>query len=219
MGGMRHVDMRKLPAAAQEERRRQVIGLRQAGMTHDAIAAQVGLTPTGVFDICKRYAGRGAAGLKSGPRGPEPGYGRLLGAGQEAETRDLIRRHMPDGLGLPFALWSRPAVRELIWQRFGVRLAVRTTGTYPTWRAGGLHGPEAAAAGLRAGPGGGPAVAAAGTTRPSRPGPGPKGAASSGATRPGCDRMTCAAAATRPAAARRRCGPTTGGPTSASSRP
>lgn len=29
---MKHVDMRKLPAAAQEERRRQVIGLRQAGM-------------------------------------------------------------------------------------------------------------------------------------------------------------------------------------------
>jgi hypothetical protein len=29
---MKHVDMRKLPAAAQEERRRQVIGLRQAGL-------------------------------------------------------------------------------------------------------------------------------------------------------------------------------------------
>ena len=48
---MKHVDMRKLPAAAQEERRRQVIGLRQAGLTYDAIAARVGLTRTGVFDI------------------------------------------------------------------------------------------------------------------------------------------------------------------------
>ena len=72
---MKHVDLRKLPAAAQEERRRQVIGLRQAGMTYDAIAAQVGLTRTGVFDICQRFAERGAAGLKTGPRGPEPGYG------------------------------------------------------------------------------------------------------------------------------------------------
>jgi hypothetical protein len=41
------VDMRKLPAAAQEERRRQVIGLRQRGMTYKAIAAQVGLSRTG----------------------------------------------------------------------------------------------------------------------------------------------------------------------------
>jgi transposase len=103
---MKHVDMRKLPAAAQEERRRQVIGLRQAGMTYDAIAAQVGLTPTGVFDICKRYTERGAAGLRTGPRGPEPGHGRFLDAEQEAAVRELIRR------------------------RFGVRLAVRTMGRY-----------------------------------------------------------------------------------------
>src|SRR4051794_3067702 len=130
VGGMKHVDMRKLPAAAQEERRPQVIGLRQAGQTYDAIAAQVGLSPTGVFDICKRYAERGAAGLKTGPRGPEPGYGRFLDADQEAEARRLVQRLTPDELDLPFALWSRAAVRELIRQRFGVRLAVRTMGTY-----------------------------------------------------------------------------------------
>src|SRR3954451_1222516 len=130
MGSMKHVDMRKLPAAAQEERRRQVIGLRQGGMTYEAIAAQVGLSPTGVLNICHRYAERGAVGLKSGPRGPEPGHGRFLSAKQEAEAGDLIRRHTPDALDLPFALWSRAAVRELIWQRFRVRLAVRTMGTY-----------------------------------------------------------------------------------------
>ncbi len=48
---MKHVDMRKLPAAAQEERRRQVIGLRESGLTYEAIAVQVGLTRTGVFNI------------------------------------------------------------------------------------------------------------------------------------------------------------------------
>src|SRR5215218_1068903 len=127
---MKHVDMRKLPAAAQEERRRQVIGLRQAGQTYDAIAAQVGLSPTGVFGICKRFAERGPAGLKAGPRGPGPGHGRFLDAGQERGARDLIRRHTPDELGLPFALWSRAAVRQLIRRRFGVRLAVRTMGTH-----------------------------------------------------------------------------------------
>jgi transposase len=107
-----------------------VIGLRQAGRTYDAIAAQVGLTRTGVFNICKRFAERGAAGLKSGPRGPEPGTGRLLEAAQEAEARDLICRCTPDELDLPFALWSRAAMSELIWRRFGVRLAVRTVGKY-----------------------------------------------------------------------------------------
>src|SRR4028119_724137 len=101
MGSMKHVDMRKLPAAAQEERRRQVIGLRQAGMTYEAIAVQVGLSATGVFNICQRYAERGAAGLKTGPRGPEPGHGRFLDADQEAEARDPIRRHPPPQLARP----------------------------------------------------------------------------------------------------------------------
>ncbi len=32
---MKHVDMRKLPPAAQEERRRQVIGLRESGLTYE----------------------------------------------------------------------------------------------------------------------------------------------------------------------------------------
>ena len=70
---MDHVDMRKLPAAAQEERRRQVVGLRESGLTYEAIAAQVGLTRTGVFNICRRFAEQGLAGLASGPRGPAPG--------------------------------------------------------------------------------------------------------------------------------------------------
>src|SRR5215210_3428316 len=209
---MKHVDMRKLPAAAQEERRRQVVGLRQAGMTYDAIAAQVGLTRTGVFDICKRFAERGAAGLKTGPRGPGAGHGRFLDAGQEAEARALVRRHTADELELPFALWSRAAVRELVRRRFRVRLAVRTMGTYlARWGFTAqkpLRGPMSRTR-RRCGAG------CDATTRPSRRGPRRRAAPSSGATRPACAPTTCAAAATRPGAARRRCGSTTSGPGSA----
>ena len=43
--------MRKLSAAAQEERRRQVIGLRQRGMTYQAVAELVGLSATGALNI------------------------------------------------------------------------------------------------------------------------------------------------------------------------
>ena len=122
--------MRKLAPAAQEERRRQVIGLRQSGLTYAAIAAQVGLSPTGVFDICRRFAREGAKGLVSKPRGRKPDEQRLLDTDQEAEIQALICRHTPDALGLPFALWSRAAVRALIARRCGVVLAVRTVGKY-----------------------------------------------------------------------------------------
>jgi transposase len=127
---MKHVDMRKLAPAAQEERRRQVIGLRQSGAGYAAIAAQVGLSQTGVFDICQRFAAKGKKGLISGKRGRKPDEQRLLTTAQEREIKRLIRRHMPDELGLDFALWSRAAVQALIRRQYGVRLAVRTTGTY-----------------------------------------------------------------------------------------
>lgn len=106
--------MRKLPAAAQEERRRQVVGLCDSGLTYEAIAAQVGLTRTGVFNICRRFAEQGLTRLASGPRGPAPGTGRFLQVEQEVQIRALISRQTLDELGLPFALWSRAAVRELI---------------------------------------------------------------------------------------------------------
>src|SRR4051794_24332857 len=127
---MKHVDMRKLPAAAQEERRRQVIGLRERGLTYGVIAAQVGLSRTGVFDICKRFAAEGGKGLVSQPRGRKPDEQRLLDAAQEAAVRRLICRRPPDELGLPFALWNRAAVCEVIRQRCGVVLAIRTVGKY-----------------------------------------------------------------------------------------
>jgi transposase len=122
--------MRKLPAAAQEERRRQVIGLRQSGMTYQEIADLVGLSRTGVFNICQRFEAEGAKGLVSKRPGRKPGEQRLLNPAQEAEIQALIRRHTPDELGLPFALWSRAAVRALIARHCGVELAVRTVGKY-----------------------------------------------------------------------------------------
>ena len=79
-----------------------------------ASLAQVGLSQTGVFDICQRFADKGKKGLVSGKRGRKPDEQRRLTTAQEREIKRLIYRHMPDDLGLDFALWSREAVRALI---------------------------------------------------------------------------------------------------------
>jgi transposase len=42
----------------------------------------------------------------------------------------LITDRCPDQLKLPFFLWTREAVRDLIEQRFGIRLSVWTVGRY-----------------------------------------------------------------------------------------
>src|SRR3954463_7789863 len=127
---MKHIDMRCLTPAAQEERRRQVVGLRESGLTYEAIGRQVGLSRNGVMDICKRYETRGLAGVRTRPSGPEVGTGRALTRPQERQIRRLICRATPDAYGLPYALWSRAAVAALVKQRCGVSLAVRSMGRY-----------------------------------------------------------------------------------------
>jgi hypothetical protein len=59
--------MRKLPAATQEERRRQVIGPRQTDLRSDRRPGRSDADR--VFDICKRFAAHGAKGLVSASAG------------------------------------------------------------------------------------------------------------------------------------------------------
>src|SRR5919112_199763 len=78
--------------------------------------------------------------MQSKPRGL-PAKGPLRPRGRLHRTRSRSagsaqavsaqpRGRKPDALGLPFALWSRAAVRALIARRCGVELAVRTVGKY-----------------------------------------------------------------------------------------
>ena len=122
--------MRSLGAEARAERRKRVIKLRRGGATYKAIAEQTGLSLTGVFNICKRYAQAGAKTLKDALRGRRQGEGRRLSAQQEAEIQKLIADKMPDQLKMPYALWSRPAVVAVIAERYGIVLPVRTMGHY-----------------------------------------------------------------------------------------
>lgn len=107
-----------------------MIRLRKAGHTYEEIATTTGLSRTGVFDICKRHEAAGAKALTDAPGGRSLGDGRRLDGAQEARVRKLITDRTPDQLKMPYALWTRAAVAELIVQLFGIKLAVRTMGLY-----------------------------------------------------------------------------------------
>ena len=69
--------------------------MSQRGLTYAAITAQIGLSRTGVFDICKRFAAERAKGLVSQPRGRKPNEQQLLDVAQEA----AVRRDLPASAG------------------------------------------------------------------------------------------------------------------------
>lgn len=70
----------------------------------------------------------GLKALVRAERGRAPGQGRTLSAAQEQGIRRRILDQAPDQLKLPFALWTRKAVGQLIWRRHGLRLPIRTLG-------------------------------------------------------------------------------------------
>jgi len=49
---------------------------------------------------------------------------------QEAQIKRFLIDKTPDQLKLPFALWTRDAVKLLIKQRFGIKMPIRTVGEY-----------------------------------------------------------------------------------------
>jgi len=125
---MRTRDGRALSASAQEVLRRTAVKAVRNGKTHQVVAALLGVRRQVVGRWVGRARNGGLPALKARRRGRPPGG--TLRPWQAAQiAKALVDRH-PDQLKLPFYLWTREAVAQLIEQRFGLRLSVWTVGRY-----------------------------------------------------------------------------------------
>ena len=123
-------DGRTLAIDVLNERRRRAVKLRRGGMSLRQVAHAVELSVPTVVAACAAHEAGGWAGVAVGTRGRKQGDGRRLTASQEAAVQRLICEKTPDQLKMPFALWSRTAVVQLIGARYGIVLPVRTMGHY-----------------------------------------------------------------------------------------
>lgn len=110
--------------------RRRAMKLMGAGWRQVDIAQAVGVHVRTVRQWGQHRREHGLASLVRDERGRREGEGRTLTAAREQEVRKLIADKLPDQLKLPFALWTRRAVAELIEQRYALKLPVRTMGEY-----------------------------------------------------------------------------------------
>ena len=123
-------DARELPPSAQEEKRKLAIKLWKKGNLIKDVAETVGVSANAVSGWIKRYKVEGPAALKARKRGVRPGTMRHLSEKQESLICKLIMDKAPDQLKLDYALWTRKAVRELIEQKTGLDMPIRTVGEY-----------------------------------------------------------------------------------------
>lgn len=121
-------DARKLDLIGKEDlRRRTVRAVIQQGLSKAETARVFGVSRTSVHSWIALYQENGEDGLT--PKRPgRPKCGGRLKGWQAATIVNIIKDHCPDQLKMPFALWTREAVRDLIHMKFGIRYSLGMVG-------------------------------------------------------------------------------------------
>ncbi len=123
-------DFRKVKEEVRLAFRKKGIELLKAGKRKKEVAQILGVLPHTVSIWAKKHSDSGTIGLKGKKRGVKSEDKKLLTSDQEKAIQKMIVDVMPSQHKLDFALWTRGAVKELVFREFGIVLAVNTMGDY-----------------------------------------------------------------------------------------
>lgn len=127
---MEKEDLRACDVSEKIAVRKRAIRMVKQGVNKKEVAFQLGVNKNTITNWCKSYELLGSKSYHYQNRGIKPGGRKFLSDEQEKEIQSLIVDRMPDQLKLPYGLWTRKAVRELIERAFGIKLGITTTGDY-----------------------------------------------------------------------------------------
>lgn len=128
--GMEKVDFRTQTEEVRLAFRKRAVSLLKKGIKKHKIAETLGVANNTITEWCKKHKENGATGLKSKKRGVTSESKKLLSEEQEKIIQKKIIDVMPSQYKLDFALWTRKAVIELVFQEFEIVLALTTMGDY-----------------------------------------------------------------------------------------
>ena len=127
---MEKEDFRTIEEVARLVLRKKAIMLYKGGKKKKEIATILGVRPNTITEWFKKHKEKGNEGLKGKKRGVKSEDKKLLSSEQEKSIQKMIIDVMPSQHKLDFALWTRGAVKQLVFQEFGIVLAVNTMGDY-----------------------------------------------------------------------------------------
>jgi transposase len=128
MGMAKGRDARHLAPDAQEALRRRAVMAIREGMGISEAARVFKVSRMAIYKWLARVEEGDLRSLKSRKRGRPPES--RLQPHQVGTAVRMITARCPDQLMLPFALWTREAVADLLERRFGVRVSIWTAGRY-----------------------------------------------------------------------------------------
>lgn len=127
---MEKFDLRSATELEKQAIKKRAIAMHKNGKKNIEIIEALGVNKNSITNWIKAYRNNGAQGLVSRKRGLKKGDKRLLNSEQEKQIQKWITDKMPDQLKLPYGLWTRKAVQELIQDKLKIKIAIRTVGDY-----------------------------------------------------------------------------------------
>jgi len=123
-------DARQLSDEALQVLRLRALRGIELGYSEVQLADLLGVCHETISRWWTAYVADGLRSLPGNRTGRPLGSGRFLSEQQAKHIQEQIDHHSPQQVGIPHALWTRRAVRDLIRQEFGIDLAERTVGQY-----------------------------------------------------------------------------------------
>jgi transposase len=127
---MEKIEFKSLNREARNQLRQRFVVLLKQGIKKKDIAMVLGVRPATISAWSKSIESEGKAGLVEQRRGRKQGEKRRLSLEQEKEIQKIIIDKHPEQLKLSFVLWTREAVRQLIYQKTHQDFPIRTVGEY-----------------------------------------------------------------------------------------
>jgi transposase len=127
---MEKMDFRTVDSKTRTVIRNRALQQIQQGVKKKVVALNYGVNVNTITSWVKKHNSKGSKGLVDNKRGVKSEKKKLLSSGQEKDVQKMILDTMPDQLKLPYSLWTRKAVMELIEREFGIKMAINTTGDY-----------------------------------------------------------------------------------------
>lgn len=127
---MEKMDFRGVDSKTRNVIRKRAIQKIQSGLRKKEVASLYGVNPNTITNWVRKHKLDGTKGLEDNVRGVRSEDKKLLTLLQEKSIQSMILDTMPDQLKLPYALWTRGAVKELMERELGINIAVNTVGDY-----------------------------------------------------------------------------------------
>ena len=127
---MKTINLKTISQETRKTIKQQVIRLHKKGKSESDIADSVNISYQAVSRIVRAYKKEGMNCVKEKIRGRKSGEKRSLSKQQERGIQRIIIDKNPDQLKLAFCLWTRAAIQQLIRNKYGINIPLRSISNY-----------------------------------------------------------------------------------------